>query len=111
MRVPQVPALGQFMGSPEARAAPGTLPDPRRQAQSVADLIDRIDVLVRSRRPTLSFTLKTLFAARVEVEKTGPGQVSLRIQGWNGPPPPADLARIRDALRERGLNLTSLSVG
>jgi hypothetical protein len=66
---------------------------------------------MKSQRPTLALTLNNAFAARVEVEKTGPQQVSLRIQGWNGPPPPAEIARIRESIRERGLTLTSLSVG
>ncbi|HEX4620677.1 MAG TPA: hypothetical protein VH208_03840 [Myxococcaceae bacterium] len=96
--------------APSAAAAPPDAANPHKRAEAVAQMIERIDVLVRSNRPTLSFTLNNSFAAQVEVEKTGPRQVSLRIQGWNGPPPPEEIALIRDALRERGLKLTSLSL-
>jgi hypothetical protein len=95
---------------PTTVAPPADASSPQKRAEAVAQLIDRIEVLVRSRRPTLAFTLNNSFAAKVEVEKTGPKQVSLRIQGWNGPPPPSEIALIRDALRERGLKLTSLSL-
>jgi hypothetical protein len=98
------------LAPPSAAAPPPDAANPEKRAEAVAQLIDRINVLVRSQRPTLAFTLNNSFAAKVEVEKTGPRQVSLRIQGWNGPPPPSEIALIRDALRERGLKLTSLSL-
>jgi len=100
------------------RLALGPSPVPRAKANAiratgpslpVIELIERIDTLVRFGRPTLALTLNSAFA-RVEIEKTGPGQVALKIQGWNGPPPPAELSRIRETLRQRGLILTSLSL-
>jgi hypothetical protein len=104
-----LPSPSQVAGLNGA-APPADAANPQKRAEAVAQMIERIDVLVRSNRPTLSFSLNNSFAARVEVEKTGPRQVSLRIQGWNGPPPPSEIALIRDALRERGLKLTSLSL-
>jgi hypothetical protein len=46
--------------------------------------------------------------ATVEVERTAPREVALRIQGKHGPLAHEDLARIRDALEARGLRLRSL---
>jgi hypothetical protein len=100
-------AVAAADGAGHARTSP---PLPSR-AQAVLDLIDHIDLLVRSHRPTLVFSMNSAFAARVEVEKTGPNEVALKIQGWRGPPPPEEISRIRDTLRARGLRLSSLSVG
>jgi hypothetical protein len=106
----EAPRLPTPPVAPSAATPPADAASPEKRAEAVAQLIERINVLVRSQRPTLSFTLNNSFAAKVEVEKTGPRQVSLRIQGWNGPPPPSEIALIREALRERGLKLTSLSL-
>jgi hypothetical protein len=100
-------AVAAADGAGHARTSP---PLPSR-AQAVMDLIDHIDLLVRSHRPTLVFSMNSTFAARIEVEKTGPNEVALRIQGWRGPPPPDEISRIRETLRARGLRLSSLSVG
>jgi hypothetical protein len=78
--------------------------------QALADVIEQITALARSPRPTLVYSMKTAFASRVTIEKTGPGAVSLEIVGWNGPPPASELARLREALRARKLRLVSISV-
>ncbi|MFP2911240.1 hypothetical protein ACLESD_40685 [Pyxidicoccus sp. 3LFB2] len=44
----------------------------------------------------------------MEVERTGPREVALRIQGRRGPLPTEELSRLRDALEARGLRLRSL---
>ena len=53
-------------------------------------------------------SLGSPMSAMVEVERTGPREVALRIQGRHGPLAQEDLARIRDALGARGLRLRSL---
>lgn len=80
------------------------------KAQAAAALVARIETFLKSNRPALAVTLGGAINARVEVERTGPGEVSLKVQGTRGPPPPEDLARIREAVRARGLKLSSLSV-
>jgi hypothetical protein len=67
---------------------------------------------VKSQRPALSLSLRGALDATVEVERTGPREVALRIiQGRNGPLPSEDVARLREALEARGLRLRSLRAG
>jgi hypothetical protein len=75
------------------------------------ELIERIEVFVRSQRPALKMSLGGALDATVEVERTGPREVSLRIQGRRGPVPSEELARIRGALEAKGLRLRSLQAG
>ncbi|MGQ0505930.1 MAG: hypothetical protein ACT4TC_11505 [Myxococcaceae bacterium] len=84
-------------------------PTPSQLASSVA-LVERIEQLIRSGRPALSFSLGGSFNADVEVERTGRNEVTLQIRGKRGPPPPQDLSRLRDELQSRGLTLKSLNV-
>ncbi|QSQ27307.1 hypothetical protein JY651_21405 [Pyxidicoccus parkwayensis] len=77
-------------------------------ADAALEIIERIEVFVKSQRPALSLSLRGSLDATVEVERTGPREVALRIQGRRGPIPTGDLARLRDALEARGLRLRSL---
>ena len=81
---------------------------PATRAEAALELIERIEVFVKSQRPALSLSLRGGMDATVEVERTGPREVALRIQGRRGPLPTEDLARLRDALEARGLRLRSL---
>ncbi|MCY1014769.1 hypothetical protein [Pyxidicoccus sp. MSG2] len=81
---------------------------PATRAEAALELIERIEVFVKSQRPALSLSLRGALDATVEVERTGPREVALRIQGRRGPLPTEDLARLRDALEARGLRLRSL---
>ncbi|AEI66497.1 hypothetical protein [Corallococcus macrosporus] len=83
-----------------------TSPAPR--AEAALALIERIEVFVKSQRPALSMSLRGHLDATVEVERTGPREVSLRIQGRHRPVAAEDLSRLRDALEARGLKLRSL---
>lgn len=83
-------------------------PSPGARAESALALIERIEVFVKSQRPALSLSLRGALDATVEVERTGPREVALRIQGRNGPLPAEDVARLREALEARGLRLRSL---
>ncbi len=108
-------ASGQGQGQaqtqllPQAGAAPGQL-SPALKAQAAVELVRRIEVFLKTDRPALALTVAGALSARVEVERTGKGEVALRIQGMKGPPPAEDIARIRDELRSRGLKVSSLSV-
>jgi hypothetical protein len=81
------------------------------RARSAMQLIEKIERFVKSQRPSLALTLNSELAARVEVERTGPGEVAIKLMGRNGPPAPEDVSRIRDEIRLRGLKLSALSVG
>jgi hypothetical protein len=89
------------MASPEA-------PDTQAKVQATLQLIEKIELLVQSQRPALRMSLGAPLSAMVEVERTAPREVALRIQGRLGPLAQEDLARIRDALEARGLRLRSL---
>ncbi|WP_240359529.1 hypothetical protein [Pyxidicoccus trucidator] len=81
---------------------------PASRAEAALELIERIEVFVKSQRPALSLSLRGALEATVEVERTGPREVALRIQGRRGPLPAEELSRLRDALEARGLRLHSL---
>lgn len=89
-------------------AAPAEPPNPQAKAEATLRLIEKIELFVQSQRPALRMSLGSPMAAMVEVERTGPREVALRIQGRHGPLAHEDLARIRDALGARGLRLRSL---
>ena len=89
------------MASPQA-------PDTQAKVQATLQLIERIELFVQSQRPALRMSLGSPLAAMVEVERTAPREVALRIQGRHGPLAPEELTRIRDALEARGLRLSSL---
>jgi hypothetical protein len=82
--------------------------DPQLKVQATLQLIERIELFVQSQRPALRMSLGSPLSATVEVERTAPREVALRIQGRQGPLAQEDLARIRDALEARGLRLRSL---
>ncbi|RKG55013.1 hypothetical protein D7X30_28060 [Corallococcus sp. AB011P] len=81
------------------------------QVESTLALIEKIEVFVKSQRPALGLSLRGALEATVEVERTGPREVALRIQGRHGPVPTEDVARLRDALEARGLRLSVLQAG
>lgn len=81
---------------------------PPSRAEAALELIERIEVFVKSQRPALSLSLRGALEATVEVERTGPREVALRIQGRSGPVPSETLTHLRDALEARGLRLRSL---
>jgi hypothetical protein len=91
-----------------AGTASAEAPSPTVQVQAAMELIEKIELFVRSQRPALRMSLGGPLAATVEVERTGPREVSLRIQGHGGPLAQEELARIRDGLEARGLRLHSL---
>lgn len=101
-------AGAQHASGSQAQAAAA---DPALKAQAAVELVERIEAFVKANRPALSLTVGGGIDARVEVERTGKNEVALKVIGKRGPPAPDDLARIREALRERGLRLSHLSVG
>ncbi|MGE6759632.1 hypothetical protein ACQKGO_16545 [Corallococcus interemptor] len=95
-------------GAPESTGPSGP---PVAQVESTLALIEKIEVFVKSQRPALGLSLRGPLEATVEVERTGPREVALRIQGRHGPVPTEDVARLRDALEARGLRLSVLQAG
>lgn len=101
-------AGGAPLSGPGGASAPAVdTPNPEARVQAAVELIEKIEVFVKSQRPALAMRLGGALAATVEVERTGTREVALRIQGQRGPLPPEDLARIRDALAARGLKLSA----
>lgn len=96
---------------PRAPAASPVSTEDRQGGRSAAviALIEKIDYFVRSQRPALALTLGG--GSRVEIERTGPREVALKIKDRHGPPAAEDLGRIREEIRARGLRLAALSVG
>lgn len=91
-----------------ADPAPAEAANPQDKVQATLQLIEKIELFVQTQRPALRMSLGYPLSAMVEVERTGPREVALRIQGRHGPLAQEDLSRIRDALGARGLRLKSL---
>ncbi|NNC03824.1 hypothetical protein HJC10_13325 [Corallococcus exiguus] len=103
------PEGARAAGGATESAAPAS--PPVAQVESTLALIEKIEVFVKSQRPALGLSLRGSLEATVEVERTGPREVALRIQGRHGPVPTEDVARLRDALEARGLRLSVLQAG
>jgi hypothetical protein len=88
--------------------APPEAPTPEAKVQATVQLIEKLELFIQSQRPALRMSLGWPLSAMVEVERTGPREVALRIQGRHGPLAREDLARIREAMGVRGLKLRSL---
>ncbi|SEN00434.1 hypothetical protein SAMN05444354_12817 [Stigmatella aurantiaca] len=101
------PSRAEGLARPPGEAAVEAAEAPS-QVQATLELIERIEVFVKSQRPALRMSLGGALAATVEVERTGPREVALRIQGHQGPLGEAHLSRIREALEARGLRLRAL---
>ena len=103
------PATGETrLGGPGGtRAAATETPQPEARVQATLELIEKLEVFVKSQRPALAMRLGGALNATMEVERTGAREVALRIQGHRGPLSPEDTARIRDALAARGLKLSA----
>ena len=100
---------GAQSGGPGGVGTPAVdAPASEARVQAAVELIEKIEVFVKSQRPALAMRLGGALEATVEVERTGPREVALRIQGRRGPLPSEDLTRIRDALAARGLKLRAL---
>jgi len=80
------------------------------RAPAAVELVRRIETFLKSERPALALTIGGTLNARVELERTGRQQVAVKVAGTNGPPPPGEIARIREEIAARGLKLSSLSV-
>lgn len=99
------------LGGAASSATPPAAADSQLKTQAAMALIERIEVFVKSQRPALKMSLGGALDATVEVERTGPREVALRIQGRRGPVPSEELSRIRDALEAKGLRLRTLQAG
>jgi hypothetical protein len=104
-----LPSAGESrLAAGAASLGPPESPSPQLKVQATLQLIEKIEFFVQSQRPALRMSLGFPLSAMVEVERTGPREVALRIQGRHGPLAQEDLARIRDALGARGLRLSAL---
>ena len=80
------------------------------KAEQAVELIEKIEIFVRSQRPALQLTLNNSLGARVEIERVGPGQIALKLVGRDGPPSAEAVSRIREEMQVRGLRVAALSV-
>lgn len=80
------------------------------QVQAALELVQKIEVFMKSQRPALSVTVGGALAAQVQVEKTGPREVALNVRGLKGPPQAEDLSEIRAQIQAKGLKISSLTV-
>lgn len=102
-------AGGTSRGGVEGAATKALEPaNPEARVQATLELIEKLEVFVKSQRPALAMRLGGALDATVEVERTGEREVALRIQGHRGGLPQKELLRIREALAERGLKLSAL---
>jgi hypothetical protein len=73
--------------------------------QSALELVQQIELFMKSQRPALAMTL-TSGGGKLEVERTGPGAVSLRLRGVGLSAAQTD--QLQALLSQRGLSLSEL---
>ncbi|RJS20669.1 hypothetical protein DRW03_18455 [Corallococcus sp. H22C18031201] len=86
----------------------GAIIEAPTRAEAALALIERIEVLVKAQRPALSLSLRGAMEATVEVQRTGPREIALHIQGRQRPLAGEDLSRLTSALEARGLRLRTV---
>ena len=106
------------------RAAEGPAPPPGVKASGVSAsggtgalrgarveralaLVERIERFVRSGRPSLALTLRGELPGRLELQRVGPGAISIRLSSARLPSS-GELGELRQALEARGLSVRSL---
>lgn len=107
-----VTALSGRLSGGQTGSTPEPLPvHPTARADAARRLVERIETFVRSQRPGLTLAVAGAINAQVDVERTGPNEVALKIRATRGVPHAEDIARIRQEIQSRGLHLASLSLG
>jgi hypothetical protein len=99
-------------GSATSAPASASASSPQR-AQAIAELVERIEVALKSGQPTLSLGLASRSgAASVEIRRTGKGEVALRISARAGSRQAlaASGEQLKGDLQARGLRVKSLQI-
>jgi hypothetical protein len=102
-------ARGEAATPQPAGASPGG--EAPARAEALLALVERIDAFVRAGRPALALEVGGALGARVELERTGPGEVALTLRPRGAPPAAAELEALRRAVEGRGLRLSRLVLG
>jgi hypothetical protein len=107
----KVPAAAQAANAAEtSNRSPGrpALDPPLRQLAAL-ELVQRIDLFLKENRPALALTLRAgQGTGQVEVERLGPGSLSLKLKGV---PLGTDGAQtLKASLASRGLSLEQLEI-
>lgn len=97
-------------GGGQAAGASATPSPPQTRAEAARELVQKIEVWLKTSRPALTLGVGGALQAEVTVERTGPGRVSLSLRGHHGPPSHSDVRAVKDALEQRGLLLTSVRI-
>ena len=92
----------------EARAE--ALKDAAARTHAAVELAQRIELFMKGPAPVLSLPLLATLGMRVDVERMGRGEVALTLRGRSGPPAPDAVARVREAVRSRGLRIGALTL-
>ncbi len=102
-----LPPAGRAEQSPAAlgRAQGMT---PARRTDPLLAMVERVEAFVRAGRPGLTLTLEGGAFSRVEMERVGPKEVSLRIIRSGAAPAHRSLAALREELSARGIKLRAL---
>lgn len=81
------------------------------RARAALALARRIEVFLGSSGPALELPLTPELGISVRVERIGKDEVALTLKGDRGLPRAEAVARIREAMRARGLKIGALTIG
>jgi hypothetical protein len=104
------PIAAAIGNSGQLQSNQATAPPLKADAAAALALIEKIETFVKSQRPGLSLSLHESLGARVEIERRGPKEVSLKFFGGQRSPAPAAIHRIQEMLVARGLKVKDLTV-
>jgi uncharacterized FlaG/YvyC family protein len=83
-----------------------------QRAEAIAELVERIDVALKSGQPTISLGLSSESgASSIQISRTGKGEVSVRIKARAGKREAFGAGdQLREALQARGLRVKNLTI-
>ena len=109
---PSIEGVHQPVGAPQQVQAPEPAARAEALTQQIERLVEHAELLSKAEGPALQLSLSEGRAARVEVTRTGKGEVSLRLEarGGNRRALEAQVSQIRAALADRGVTVREVKV-
>lgn len=80
------------------------------RVEDIAALVDQIRVFMKNNRPAMAVSVGGTLNAHVEIEKTGPKLVALKVIGRGALPKTYDINKIREGLAEKGIKVSVVEV-
>lgn len=98
--------IAAAIGGPVKEAKPEDVP----RLDNLKALVEQIQLFVKNNRPAMAVSVGGSLNAHVEIERTGPKLVALKLVGRGALPRTQDLNAIREELAAKGIRVSVLEV-